>query len=272
MKFKVAVVQFEINQFQPEENLKKAEKFIQEASGKADIIIFPEDFLTGPVMKIKEYVDFDRKYVKHFQNLAKRYSIDIVSGSIIEEERGGWYNVSYYIDKTGKIRGRYKKVNLWIPERLYLTPGNEVSVFNTKFGKVGLVVCWDLAFPEIFRHMVKIGVKIVFCPSYWSLEDSGATKHGKDAEIKFVNSTCITRAFENNIILVYCNSAGYDKLLGKYSSTKIGQSQITVPFKGVINSFNHNKEEMFIQEVDTSILKDAERAYKIRKDLKTRII
>ena len=52
----------------------------------------------------------------------------------------------------------------------------------------------------------------------------------------------------------------------------IGQSQITVPFKGALRRLDHNKEEMFIQEIDTSILKDAEKAYKIRNDLRKRIL
>lgn len=273
MKFKIAVVQFEIKQFSPEENLKKAEEFIRKAaSSKAQIIVFPEDFVTGPVMKKKEFVDFDGKYAKHFQKLAKKYSIDIVPGSWIEGDTQGWYNTAYYIDASGKIKGRYRKINLWLPERKYLTPGNEISVFNTKFGKVGLIICWDLVFPELFRRMVKKGINIIFSPSYWCYGDAGkGVKYDANSEIKFVDSLCVGRAFENEIIFVYCNSAGKFKF-DKFRDTLIGHSQITVPFKGTIKKLNHNKEEMFIQEIDTNILKDAERSYKIREDLKKRIL
>ena len=85
-----------------------------------------------------------------------------------------------------------------------------------------------------------------------------------------MDSLCVARAFENGIILVYCNAAGRLNL-GKYSDTLIGHSQITVPFKGCVKKLDHNKEEMFVQEVDTAILKVAEESYKIREDLENRV-
>ncbi|MEK6940297.1 MAG: carbon-nitrogen hydrolase family protein [Nanoarchaeota archaeon] len=274
MKLKIAVVQFEIKQFSPEENLKKAEKFMKKASSsKAKIIVFPEDFVTGPIMAKREYADSKQKYVKHFQNLAKKYKIDVVPGSIIEEDNLGLHNTTYYIESNGKIKTRYRKVNLWHPERHYITPGHEVPVFNTKYGKVGLIICWDLIFPEIFRKMVRKGVNIIICPSYWCYGDAGKIGNAwnKNSEINLVDSLCIGRAFENGIVLVYCNAGG--KLqAGKITDTLIGHSQIDVPFKGALKKLNHNKEEMFIQEIDTSILKDSEKVYKIRDDLKKRIL
>jgi len=273
MKFKVAVVQFEIKQFSMNENLIKAERYIiSAAKSNAKIIVFPEDFITGPIIGQLEYVDYNKTYVSHFQKLAKKYKIDIVSGSVIEEENSARYNVTYYIDSTGKIKSRYKKVNLWLPERRFLTAGNEVNVFNTKFGKIGLIICWDLIFSEIFRRLAKKGVNIVICPSYWCRGDAGkGVVIDVNSEIKSVDSLCVARAFENEIILIYCNAAGQLNY-GKIKDTLIGHSQITIPFKGAIKKLNHNKEEMFIQEIDTSILKKAENAYKLRKDLKTRVL
>ncbi len=274
MKLKIAVVQFEIKRLSPKYNLEKAEKFIKKASlSNAQIIVFPEDFITDPIVGKREFADSKNRYREHFQSLAKKYKIDIVPGSIIEEDKYGLHNTTYYIDSTGKIKSRYRKVNLWHPERSYINPGHEVPVFNTKYGKVGLIICWDLVFPEIFRKMAKKGVNIVICPSYWCYGDAGkiGNRYDKNSEIKLVDSLCTGRAFENEIIFVYCNASG--KLnLGKYSDTLIGHSQITVPFKGAIKKLNHNNEEMFIQEVDTTILKDAEKVYKIRKDLKERIL
>lgn len=272
MKFKIAVVQFKIGQFLLEKNLKKAEKFIKRAaSSKANIIVFPEDFVTGPIEGKKKFADPENKYRKHFQYLAKKYKIDIVPGSFIEEEKSKLYNTTYYIDSNGKIKSRYRKINLWLSERKYFTAGRKVSVFKTKYGKIGLIICWDLIFPEIFRKMVRKGVDMVICPSYWLRGDAGnGIKYDADSEIKLVDSLCIGRAFENEIIFVYCN-AGRKLRIGKIQDTLIGHSQITVPFKGVIKKLEHNNEEMFIQEVDTTILKVAEKSYKIRDDLKNRI-
>src|SRR6266566_7801006 len=209
MFLKIAVVQFAINQFAPEKNLAKAEQFIAEASSENDLIVFPEDFIAGPLSGRSEFADYDGRYVKHFQQLASKYYIDIVPGSIIEGDGTGLYNTTYYIDSNGEIRGRYRKVNLWLPERSYITPGNDTSVFDTRIGNVGLIICWDLMFPEMFRAMVRQDVEFVICPSYWCYEDAGeGMKHDANAEIKLVNALCVTRAFENELILVYANAAG----------------------------------------------------------------
>ena len=275
MKLEVAVVQCEVKQYAPKENLSRAETYIQKASSQnADMIVFPEDFITGPIGdRLEELADAENKYCKFFQNLAKKYKIDIVPGSIIEKDKFGFHNTAYYIDSSGKIKSRYRKINLWHPERHYINPGHEVAVCNTKFGKIGLIICWDLIFPEIFRKMLQRGVNIVICPSYWCYGDAGkvGNKHDVNSESKLVDSLCMGRAFENEIAIVYCNAAGKMQL-GESSNTLIGHSQITVPFKGAVKKLDHNKEEMFIQEIDTVILKDAEKVYKIRKDFKNRIL
>src|SRR6266704_2547056 len=262
MFFKIAVVQFAIDQFNPQKNLARAEQFIAEASTENDLIVFPEDFILGPLSGISEYADYDGHYIAIFQKLASKYHIDIVPGSIIEGDLTDLYNTTYYIDRSGEIQGRYRIVNLWFPERSYI-----VSVFDNRCGRVGLIICWDLMFPEVFRAMVKERVEIVICPSYWCYEDAGkGILHDPDSEVKLVNALCIARAFENEIVLVYANAAG--RLTGgENTDTLIGQSQVTVPFKGVLKSLSHNRESMFSQEIDTAILADAEEAYEIRKDL-----
>ena len=269
MKITIAVVQFHIHQSAPTENLRKAEHFIQQVAGRADIIVFPEDFVTGPLNGDAQLADFEGQYVRHFQQLARKYMIDIVPGSIIEGNRADdrLYNTTYYIDRQGEIKGRYCKVNLWHPERGYITPGNELPVFDTNYGKVGLIICWDLVFPEVFRAMLQRGVELVFCPSYWCFEDAGiGIKHDLNSEVKLVNALCTARAFENEIAIIYANAAD-DEAASDGHERLIGRSQIAVPFKGPIHMLDHTHEELFIQTFDTAILKDAESAYTIRYDL-----
>jgi predicted amidohydrolase len=71
--------------------------------------------------------------------------------------------VCYFIDHHGAITGKYIKKNLWGPERNHLTgSGRDVhEVFDTPIGKVGLLICWDLAFPEAFRELIANGAKIM---------------------------------------------------------------------------------------------------------------
>lgn len=269
MHITIAVAQCEIEQFSPEKNLAKAEHFIQQAVvQQAHIIVFPEDFVMGPLNGRVDLADFDKRYVKFFQALARKYAIDIVPGSIIEGDTTGLYNTAYYIDRSGEILGRYRKVNLWLSERSYLEAGREMTVCSTRYGKVGLAICWDLAFPELFRAMMAEGTEIVLCPSYWCYEDAGiGMLHDPDSEVIFVDALCTARAFEQNIILVYANAAG-ELALGTEHGVLIGHSQVTVPFKGALHRCEHNREILFVQSIDTAILSDAETAYEIRQDLR----
>lgn len=277
MRVSIAVVQCAIEQFAPDVNLAKAEQYIQEAvAQQAHIVVFPEDFVTGPLSGNRTYADYDGKYVKLFQQLARQYAIDIVPGSIIEGDETGLYNTTYYIAKSGEVLGRYRKVNLWLPERSYITAGDSHRVFDTAYGRVGLIICWDLMFPEVFRSMVREDVEVVICPSYWCFEDAGeGLKHEASSEVKLVNALCVTRAFENEIVLVYANAAGSERNIhgeqaDGFEEHLIGRSQITVPFKGAVSLLDHNREAMFVREIDTAILKDAEQSYEIRSDLRVR--
>jgi len=268
MKLKIVVVQFKTRKFIPEENLPYVEKFIKKASkSKADLIVFPEAFLSRNCSFKKEFSYSERKGLIKIKALAKKYSIGIIAGSIIEYLNKKKHNTSYYIDSNGKIKGKYQKEHLWINERGIVKKGKHTTVINLKHIKIGLILCWDLMFPEIFRNLKKKGAEIIICPANWSYQDAReGLKYNKDSEVKLIDSLCIERAFEEEIILIFCNTAGEIQFT-KTKDTSVGHSQITEPFKGVIKKLNHNKEAMFIHEIDTSILKDAEKAYKLRKDI-----
>ena len=105
MNVRLALIQMQIVQGDPKTNLEKAEHYVaQAAKENADLVAFPEDFLTGPVGRDGEgLVDFEDKYAKLFSKFAQKNKIDIVAGSWIEGSRHGWRNVSYYIDCSGKM-------------------------------------------------------------------------------------------------------------------------------------------------------------------------
>jgi predicted amidohydrolase len=269
MKLKLAVCQMQIEQLKPEANLVKIEDYIKQASeSRANIISFPEDFITGPILSKKDFVDFDNNYVEKIQELAKKYQIDIVAGSIIEGDERGWYNTSHYIDSNGQILGTYRKVRLWDPEVSYLQSGGEVTVFDTKYGRISLSICYDLAFPEIYRIMEMKNVEIIFCVSYWTeWHEKGILKYNQMATSEFVNSLTVARAIENCSIFVYNNAAGIVNF-GGTDEILMGHSQIAVPFIGSYVKLEHNKEELLVKEVDTDILNEAQEAYKARSLMK----
>ena len=271
MVFTIALVQAETKQYEPEANLAKAEETAERAASEgAHIVVFPEDFVTGPIGGRRELADREGRYREAFRELARRCRVDLVPGSIIEEEGGRFHNTTYYINSRGEVLARYRKVNLWIGEKRWATPGDGAVVCDTRWGRVGLAICWDLAFPELFRQMVAQGVEIVLCPSCWSFEDAGAgLRHNPRAEVAFVDSLCVARAFEHEIALAFCNVAGaFEGTEGTCRS--IGHSQVALPFKGAVAKLDHDREEMLLCEVDTAILAEAESSYEIRKDLQAR--
>lgn len=98
--------------------------------------------------------------------MAQKYSINICPDSFIEKGENDFYSTAYFIDQKREIKRKYSKIHLTSQERKYLKPANKVCVFNTKYGKFGILICWDLVLPEVFRELIKEGTKLIFCPSY----------------------------------------------------------------------------------------------------------
>lgn len=248
MQLKIALVQLEIAPMDPLKNLARMEEFTQQASAAgADLVVFPEDAVCGPLAGQTAFVHYAPEYLQRMQALALRYHIDVVPGSWTVAENGLLYNQTHYINADGSLAGWYRKVNLWDTEKLHITPGAGVSVFPTRFGLTGLIICWDISFPEMFLAMRAQGVRLVISPTYWSFPKKAMRSEAKlDDEVLLIDSLCTTRAFENNILFAYCNAAG--ELLNPDGSVAVlsGRSQVTHPLDKVLVQCEENAEEMIM--------------------------
>ncbi|KAG4429084.1 hypothetical protein IFR05_015431, partial [Cadophora sp. M221] len=152
------------------------------------------------------------KYLSAYCSLAAELKINIVPGTIIEKHGTSLLNIAYFISDTGEILGRYQKKNLWHPERPHLTSSTHEPhvAFDTPLGKVGLLICWDLAFPEAFRELVAQGAKLVIVPTFWTLADCSekGLRRNPFAEELFLESVLVARAFENTCAVVFVNAGG----------------------------------------------------------------
>ncbi|KAI8937026.1 hypothetical protein NX059_006247 [Plenodomus lindquistii] len=170
---KVAVIQLYPKPMSPSHNFNKAANFIRSAASQgAELAVLPEYHLTSWHPKDPEFTnlcDDWEAYLQKYQDLAKECGICIVPGTIVESHRGEekeenrLINVAYFIDQEGEVRGKYVKKNLWGPERDHLTGSGRENheVFDTPIGKIGMLICWDLAFPEAFRELIAQGAKIM---------------------------------------------------------------------------------------------------------------
>ena len=180
-------------------------------------------------------------------------------------------NVAYFIDDKGQILGRYQKKNLWHPEREHLESSlaDPHEAFDTPLGKVGMLICWDLAFPEAFRELISAGAKIIIIPTFWSLSDCneyGLALNPK-SEVVLLESMITARAYENTCCVVFVNAGApagnVDK--GNYA----GLSRVSLPFVGAKGeeTMATAEEGMSIVDVDMEIVEEGEKNYGVRADL-----
>lgn len=196
---------------QPEKNYERAANFIRSAaSQQADLVVLPEYHLLNWVPDepgFKAACADWQTYVDRYCALAKECSINIVPGTILElhnkdQEDEALLNVAYFIDTHGEVLGRYVKKNLWGDiERLHLTSSSTDPhrAIDTPLGKVGILICWDLAFSEAWRELICQGVKIFIIPTFWTLLDCSEAGRAVNptSEVLFLDSILTSRCFEN---------------------------------------------------------------------------
>lgn len=250
MELKIAVAQFEIIPGDPLRNLEQIEDLVAEAAGQgAQLVVFPEDAICGPLAWQTMFLAHAPKYLQRMQALALKHGVDLVPGTWAVPEGGRTYNQAHYINADGTVAGIYRKIHLWETEKAAITPGAAVSVFPTRFGQVGLVICWDISFPPLFTAMNAQGVRLVIAPSYWSFpEGTEESRKVMKEEINLIDSLCISRAFENNIVFVYCNGAGTTQTEDP-KTVLSGRSQITHPLEKVIARCKGNEPELLVAPV-----------------------
>lgn len=275
--YKVAVIQFEPEAIVVEENFAKAESYLRSAASKGcDIAILPEFHLTSWVPEHPEFISASKAstgYLSKYQALAKELNINIVPGTICEvhsvpdSKDEELRNMAYFLAAaTGEICGSYQKKNLWHPERPHLTSSTHTphTAFDTPLKhadgrpvRAGMVICWDLAFPEAFKALVNDGADIILIPSYWFMDDNGEEGAGlnPDSERIFLNCTLTARAFENTAAVVFCNAGGL--------------SCVNMPILGALGRIEVGEEKMEIVDLDLDVLRVAEETYKIRMDMKS---
>ncbi|KAI0113420.1 putative hydrolase, carbon-nitrogen family [Daldinia grandis] len=270
---KVALIQMHPKPLVPAENFAKAESFIKDAAKEGcSLAVLPEYHLTSWVPDEPEFKDScadSASYLKKYQQLAKELAICIVPGTIVELEGESLRNIAYFISSNGEVLGRYQKKNLWHPERRHLVSSAKQphEAFDTPLGRVGLLICWDIAFPEAFRELISDGAQIICVPTFWSMKDVSDEGYAlnPDGEALFLNSTVISRAFENTCAIVFVNAGGPPEKGEKTSFA--GLSQVSVPHIGSLGKMGRT-EGMSIVDLDMNILKIAEDNYKVREDMK----
>ena len=236
------------------ENKAKMTTFIEEAAEKdVDLILFPERALGGLPEKPMFVFDPQDAFYQHetaelvpegdsvhyFAELAVRHDIYIAWG-MTEQSHESWdmiYNTLVLVGPEGYV-GKYRKVHLPLTERIMMYPGEgDYPVFDTRIGKVGLMICFDKAYPEVARTLALKGADILLCPTAWpSIETSE-----DDNDYKAGNVFSFARALENMCFFVdSCVSGPFE----------MGHSRIIGPNPMQVCATTGFEEGMAVADVD----------------------
>ena len=230
-----------------QENLDKSVELIREAAdNKADLILFPEVQLTEffPQYRGKDATKYclkiDSEEVKKLQAASREYSI-ISIPNIYLEEKGKTYDASLLIGIDGEIKGIQKMVHIAQAEQFfeqdYYTPSDEgFKVFDTAYGKIGIVVCFDRHYPESIRTETLMGADLIVIP----------TVNTKAEPSEIFEWELRVQAFQNSVAIAMCNRVGCE---GKMDFS--GES-IVVDANGNVAAKADDKEQILYADIDLS--------------------
>ncbi len=242
---RIALAQFDARVGDVQGNLRRMEEYVERASGEgAQLVIFPELSLTGYMCRDLYYELAERvpgPTTHRMVDLAKRHNIYVIYGLV---ERSGasasvLYNTAVLVGPEGYV-GKYRKMHLpthsVFEEKRYFRPGYDAPVYETEAGRIGMMICYDIFFPEVARLLRLRGANLLVCIS----ASPGVRR-------LFFEAFTLARALENNAYLAYVNLVGMEDGLQFW-----GGSRLISPTGRVIVQAKYDEEDFVVGEVDYS--------------------
>ncbi|HVP92920.1 MAG TPA: carbon-nitrogen hydrolase family protein [Acidobacteriota bacterium] len=260
-RIKVALVQISCNPEDKAENLAKMQKAVTKAKKQdADLIIFPELSLTGYVVRDQIYElaeTIPGPSCRIIEEIARKTRSHIIFGmpELSERTQATIHNTAVLIGPKGII-GKYRKMHLpthsVFEEKRYFRPGYQTAVFDTALGRIGLIICYDIFFPELSRLTRLKGAQLIVC-----ISASPSTRR------TFFETLTIARAMENATFLAYVNLVGIEDGLQFW-----GGSRIVGPSGKVLVQAKYDEEDLVICDVDYADIRSVETFVPTLKDLR----
>lgn len=200
---KISCIQMEVKLALPEENFRDAEVLIRDAAKeKPDVIVLPELWDVGFFPKDTLHEVSDRnceRVTAKMSALAKELGINIVAGSVADLRGQQVFNTACVFDRQGNLVAQYDKTHLFSPmgEHNYFTPGDHICRFQLDGHDCGIIICYDIRFPELTRALTVQGLELLFVVSEWP-----------DIRIPHLQVLTKARAIENQMYLACCNACG----------------------------------------------------------------
>jgi N-carbamoylputrescine amidase len=240
-------------------NLENTMKDIRTAAvAGANVICLPELFMTRYFCDAENYDNFN--YAEHIpgpttsklQNLAGELNVVIVASLFEKVDAGVYFNTAAVFDANGTYLGKYRKNH--IPddpgyfEKFYFSPGDTgYQVFNTRFGRIGVLVCWDQWYPEAARITSLMGAQILIYPTAigWALSQDDQTNQEQYQAWQTIQRG---HAIANGVHVVAVNRCGIEKGMNFW-----GGSFVANPFGKVIYQSPYDSTDITAVEIDLSL-------------------
>jgi N-carbamoylputrescine amidase len=280
--FKVGLVQMHCTP-DPDENLRRAGQFVREAAGMgAQVVCLPELFRTQYFCQREDPALFDLAEpipgpsTEALSAVARDAGVVVIASLFEKRARGVYHNTAAMIDAGGSLLGLYRKMH--IPddplyyEKFYFTPGDlGFKAFDTRFGRVGTLVCWDQWYPEGARLTALQGAEVLFYPTAigWhpaEKQEHGASQHDAWRTIQRAH------AIANGVYVAVVNRVGHET--GNIRGDEVkgaglefwGRSFLCDPFGVIIAEASHDREEILVGDVDAKRMEDVRRNWPFLRD------
>jgi len=258
---KVAIITMRPKIADKKSNLEKMKRYIEKT--KADMYIFGELTLCGYHVKdeLRDLAEtVDGPSIKYVKDLSKKHKCYIVFGMPLKDNtvKGIIHNSAVLVHPSEKV----DTYNKWFlptvgpfEEKIFFDEGESLTVCNTKFGKIGLTVCYDIFFPELYRAYALLGVDIIICIS----ATPSITR-------KYFETLIPARAIENTVFFIYVNLVGTQENLVFW-----GGSEIRDPLSNQIVKAPYYKESIKVCDIDLKQIEYARANRPVLRDIKPEI-
>lgn len=252
---KIASAQMNVRLGDPAYNFAHAEELVRSAASQgADVILLPETWNLGffPKEDLEGLADPNGENVMRvFGTLARELRVNIVAGSAATARDGKVFNTAYVFDRAGACVAAYDKSHLFTPmgEHEYFTPGNALCTFTLDGVKCGLIICYDLRFPELTRSLVLQGADLLFVPAEWPA-------------VRMLHWQTLNRAraIENQIFLACCNGCG------TAGETVYGGHSAIYDSWGEVKAEAGDGEEIILADCDFSVKEQIRSSINVFRD------
>lgn len=242
MQLSISLGQFDVTLGDPAANLTKVQALAAEAARRrSHILVLPELWSTGyDLERAAVYATpTDGGIFADVAALARQHRLYILGSCLSLLGEGQFGNTAVLFDDNGRNLGEYSKTHLFrlMEEEQFLTAGNQLALVETAWGMAGLTICYDLRFPELYRHYALAGARLVFVPAEWP--------HPRLAHWR---TLLRARAIENQMFIVACNRVGTSK-----NTTFFGHSCIIDPWGETVIEAGEG-EMLVTADIDLSLV------------------